>query len=256
MLVRNTSRLSSARILSSKVFLNLRYQTPSIQPQVRCFSTSKVANTLLEATSRNTVKPLNSRKTYLIDVYSRLLRNSPVILVVHHNNLLKSDDLNLRMQIKNAGGELTISRASLLKVALRGLEHQDPASKEAAEIYKKAEHPLFPLLSGPTGIITFPELNPKAVDDVVKSLDKSKGNLVLLGALVDQNLLSVQDVNVFKALPTLPEVRSQLVGVLSILGGAGLVQTLEASSKVLYLTMEERRKQLDPSTESDLTESA
>lgn len=200
---------------------------------------------------RDTVKPLKSRKTYLVDIYSHILKNSPVVLLVHHNNLLKTDDRNLRSQIKKVGGELTISRARLLKVALRGVEHSDPASKEAQKTFKNNKHEIFPLLNGPTGLIHFSEMNPKAVDGVVKVLEKSKGSLLLLGAMVDKKALSIQEIDTFKTLPTLPEVRSQLVGVLSILGGAGLVQTLEASGKVLYLTMEERRKQLDPESQKD-----
>lgn len=225
----------------------------SVQPwnhQNFTYATTTEASKTIDPV-RQTVKPLNSRKTYLVDVYSQLLKKSPVVLVVHHNNLLKGDDRALRAQIKTAGGELIITRANLFKVALRGIEHDDPASKEAQKQFKKSQHPIFPLLSGPTGIVAFSELDPKAVDNVVRALDKSKGSLVLLGAYIDNKVLSVNDVNVFKALPTLSEVRSQLVGVLSILGGAGLVQTLEASSKVLYLTMDERRKQLEPSEDSE-----
>lgn len=229
---------------------------------IQCsFSYYRQSSTVSENTQdqfnfiRKTVKPLNSRKTYLVDAYSHILKTSPVVLVVHHNNLLKSDDHNLRSQIKKAGGELTISRARLLKVALRGIDHKDPASKEAQKIYKTKRHPIFPLLNGPIGIISFSELNPQAVDQAVRVLEKSKGSLILLGAMVDKKVLSVVDINSFKMLPTLPEIRSQLVGVLSILGGAGLVQTLEASSKLVYLTIEERKKQLDNSTELELSDS-
>ena len=199
--------------------------------------------------SRQTVKPLSTRKTYLVDTYSHILKSNPVILVLHHNNLLKSDNNNLRGLIKKAGGSLTVTRSRLFKVALRGKDHEDPASKDAQRALRGFKHPLAPLFSGPTAVITFPELDPKKVENVIKVIDKSSGNLTLLGSLIDNQVLAVPEVHKFKALPTLPELRSQLVGVLSILGGAGLVQTLEASGKVLYLTMEERRKQLDPSEE-------
>lgn len=199
--------------------------------------------------SRTTVKPIDTRKTYLVDTYSHLLKNNSIILVLHHNNLLKSDNENLRGLIKKAGGRLTVTRSRVFKIALRGMDHEDPASKDAQLTRKSFKHPLAPLFSGPSAIITLPDVDPKKVESVIKVLDKSKGNLTLLGSLINNEVLSVPEVNKFKLLPTLPELRSQLVGVLSILGGAGLVQTLEASSKVLYLTMDERRKQLDPSEE-------
>lgn len=236
-----------SRVLSSVRPAQAAFRISALAPaRLLCAKSMSTATPAAQTPIRETVKPLTSRKTYLVDVYSHILKTAPVVLVVHHNNLLKSDDRSLRTQIKKAGGELTISRARLLKVALRGLEHSDPASQEAQKQFKKNTHEIFPLLNGPTGLVHFPEMTPKAVEAVIKVLDKSKGSLLLLGAMVDKKALSVDDINVFKTLPSLPEVRSQLVGVLSILGGAGLVQTLEASSKVLYLTMDERRKQLDP----------
>lgn len=199
---------------------------------------------------RNTVKPVDSRKTTLVDIYTHTLKTSPVILILHHNNLLSAEDQQLRAQIKKAGGELQVIRPRIFKVALRGRHHEDPASKEAAKLYRKNKSDAFPLFSGPTAIVSFKELNPKAVAGVVKVVDKSNGSLLLLGAIIDEKVQSIDDIEVFKTLPTLPEIRSQLVGVLTVIGGAGLVQTLEASSKVLYLTMEERRKQLDPSEQA------
>lgn len=199
---------------------------------------------------RNTVKPIDSRKTTLIDIYSHTLKTSPVILILHHNNLLSAEDQQLRAQIKKAGGELQVIRPRLFKVALRGQHHEDPASKDAAKLFRNKKSDVFPLLSGPTAIVSFKELDPKAVAGVVRIVDKSSGSLTLMGAIIDEKVQSIADVAVFKTLPTLAEVRSQLVGVLTVVGGAGLVQTLEASSKVLYLTMEERRKQLDPAEQA------
>lgn len=202
---------------------------------------------------RKTLKPLDSRKTYLVDMYTHLIKTSPVILVLHHNNLLKADNNNLRGQIKKAGGTLTVTRSNLFKVAFRGKDHADPASPAAKAQYGRRDQttPFNTLFSGPTAVITFPELDPKKVSSVLKIVDKSNNNLTLLGSFIDNQVLTLDGVNKFKTLPTLPEIRSQLVGVLSILGGAGLVQTLEASSKVLYLTMDERRKQLDPTEQTE-----
>lgn len=202
---------------------------------------------------RKTLKPLDSRKTYLVDLYTHLIKTSPVILVLHHNNLLKADNNNLRGQIKKAGGNLTVTRSNLFKVAFRGKDHADPASPAAKAQYgRRDQQTLFnTLFSGPTAVITIPELDPKKVSNVLKIVEKSNNNLSLLGSFIDNQVLTLDGINNFKTLPTLPEVRSQLVGVLSILGGAGLVQTLEASSKVLYLTMDERRKQLDPAEQTE-----
>lgn len=242
------SRLSLSFAVASK---RAAVFPTAVRPVQAAAMTTAAAQTSVDTQAppqtRITVKPLASRKTYLVDSYAHLLKSSPVVLVVHHNNLVKADNNNLRGLIKKAGGQLTITRSRLFKVALRAKDHEDPASKDAQLTLKREKHPLAPLFAGPSAVITFPELDPKKVEAVVNVIDKSKGNLTLLGSLIDNQVLSVPEVNKFKSLPTLPELRSQLVGVLSILGGAGLVQTLEASGKVLYLTMDERRKQLDPS---------
>lgn len=200
---------------------------------------------------RKTVKPVDSRKTYLVDTYTHIIKNSPVLLVLHHNNLLKADNNNLRAQIKKAGGDLTVTRSRIFRVALRGKDHEDPASLEAAEQYRRKPHPLSALFSGPSAVISFSDLDPKKVEKVINIVDKSKNNLILLGSVVDNKVMSVSEVQEFKKLPNLAELRGQLLGVLNILGGAGLVRTLETAGQHLYLTMEERRKQLDPTEESE-----
>lgn len=198
-----------------------------------------------KAPARNVVKKPETRKTYLVDKYTGILRQNPIILAVHNNTLLKSENNTIRSQILKAGGRLIVTRSNLFKVALRGLQHKDPASKAANRKHKSTKHPLSNLFYGPTSVIVFPELNPKAVDDVVRILDKSGEKLVLLGGMVDGQSLNRTKIDEFKQLPTLEQLRSELAGVLSVLGGAGLVQTLEAPSKMLYLTMDERRKQIE-----------
>lgn len=230
------------------MFHRLGLKASSILTPTTGFQLIRQASTKSKAPARNTVKKLDSRKTYLVDKYTALLRKNPIVLAVHNNTLLKNENNNIRSQIVKAGGQLVVTRSNLFKVALRGLQHKDPASKAAERKHKyKTKHPLHNIFYGPTSVIVFPELDPKAVENVVKAVDKSGEKLILLGGIVDGQSLNRANIDEFKQLPTLDQLRSNLVGVLSVLGGAGLVQTLEASSKVLYLTMDERRKQLDES---------
>lgn len=53
-----------------------------------------------EQPSRKTVKPLDSRKTFLIDTYKHLMENSSMIFFVHYNNLSKTEDHHFRFKIK------------------------------------------------------------------------------------------------------------------------------------------------------------
>uniref|UniRef100_A0A060TDN0 ARAD1D49038p n=1 Tax=Blastobotrys adeninivorans TaxID=409370 RepID=A0A060TDN0_BLAAD len=199
--------------------------------------------------SRETVKALDSRKTYLVDTYTSLLRKNPIVLALHNNTLQKAENNNIRQQIEKAGGKMMVTRSNLFRVALRGLQHEDPASKEANKLYKKHKHPLEDLFYGPTCVIAFPELTPKGVEDVVKIVDKTNERLILLGGLIDGQVLNRAKVDDFKKLPTLDQLRADLAGILTVLGGAGLVRTLESTSNMLYLTMDERRKDMDKGTD-------
>lgn len=205
----------------------------------RCYSTPAAEPV------RDTLKPLDSRKTHLVDDYTRILRGNPILLITHYGGLLKNENQTIRSDIKKAGGRLIVTRSKLFQVALRGLEDEDPASKRAHEKYSRSKHPLSSYFSGPSAVVAIPEINPAIVKDVVKVLDKSGDRLILLGAYVDGSIQSRADVELFKELPTLDQLRANLTGVLTVLGGAGLVQTLEASSKVLYLTMESRKKDME-----------
>jgi large subunit ribosomal protein L10 len=205
----------------------------------------------IAAVARETFKPAASRKTYLVDTYVKLLRQSPVLLVLHNNTLKKAENAELRQNIVKAGGRLTVINHSLFKVAIRGLDSPDPASIDAKK-FRWNKHPLMDLLSGPTAVITVSELDPKAVADIVKLIDRTSERMILLGGRVDGSVLSRPQIDQFKDLPSLPEMHAQLAGVLTILGGAGLVQTLESSSNVLYLTLDARRKDMEgpPATSS------
>lgn len=213
---------------------------------------SNTATTTTSTSARNTFKRADSRKTYLVDTYSRIIRRSPILLVLHNNSLLKGEDNTLRAQIKKLGGTLTVTRSKLFNVALRGQEHEDPASKEAHKLCRKKKHPLADLFTGPTAVVSIPDINPKTVEDIVKVLDKTKDRLILLGGQIDGSVMTREGVDKFKTLPSIEQLRSELAGVLTMLGGAGLVQTLESSSKMLYLTLKSREKDMEgPSGEDN-----
>lgn len=201
--------------------------------------------------NRNTAKHILSRKTFLVDYYKYLNDNNEILLYVHHNNIPKNDNLKIRSDLKKIGAKLCMIRNNLYEVYLRSEKEADPADKLTSIKNKKVKHPLAPLLTGPTAVITIPECDPKVVEQVLKILKFAQERLFLVGAKVESKVFDIDDVNAFKSLPNKSELQGQLAGLLSVLGGAGLVRTLEASGNVLYLTMEERRKDLDPNENKD-----
>ncbi|MCQ5137606.1 hypothetical protein NE628_15560, partial [Coprococcus eutactus] len=64
----------------------------------------------------------------------------------------------------------------------------------------------------------------------MKVLQSAQDKLMVIGAKVENEVLNVENINTFKTLPTKAEMQSQLVSVLQMLCGLGLVRTLENSS--------------------------
>lgn len=221
---------------------------------VRFYAT---AATTAKATTTTTSAPLaveylkdkDSRKTYLINRYKHILSDAQIVLFVHHNNLLQNEVNNYRDQIRSCGGELTIVRNNLMKAYLRAENEAEPASVLAHENTKRLTHPLAPFLCGPTAIITIKENNPKVVAKIVKFTNTTNEKLFVVGARIENSVFDVARVNQFKGLPTKEELQAQLAGMLTMLSGAGLVQTLQSASQHLYLTLESHRKNNDPSEE-------
>lgn len=223
--------VSNLRIWSQKI-VSRSYASYASATAPAAYKTSKWPQD-----GRDTVKSLNSRKTFLIDSYKQLMDSNPVVLFVHYNNLMKNEDHHYRSQIKKFGGSLTVLRNNLFSVYLRNSAFPDPcAATKRRE--QNLSHPLLPLFKGPTAAISFPETNPQSVAKILKLLEKSQDRLFVVGAKVEADVYNINQLSHFKNLPDKQGLQSQLLGLLHVLSGAGLVRTLEAGSQTLYLTLQ------------------
>ncbi|CDK26950.1 unnamed protein product [Kuraishia capsulata CBS 1993] len=195
----------------------------------------------------------DGRKTFLINAYKHFFETNELILFVHWNNLLKEDEFRYRNAIKNAGGDLRMVRNKLLRVYLRAQDQENPASWDAHKYIKrtKPKHALEPLLKGPTAMILIKESDPEIVKKILKVLKPAREQLFVIGALVGKDVLDVTQIDKFKDLPTKSQLQSQLVGLLTMAGGAGVTKTLQAASQTLFLNLKEHEKTLDPSSKEE-----
>lgn len=210
--------------------------------------------TAAQATSKATVYPAGvpatrdmfknqeSRKTYLMDRYTHMLRTKSVFLVYHQNAQMYRDQATLKGAIKAAGGEHNTISTSLMRATLRGLAVEDPLSKQAHAEHKDTVHPLSQLFYGSASVVTFDKLNPRAVEDVLKLTTKTGDRMLLVGAFVNGQVMSIDEVDVLKKLPSMEDLHAQLAGLLTVLGGGQLVQALEAPGKLLYLNLDQHAK--------------
>lgn len=197
-------------------------------------------NEILEG--RNTSKHVLSRKTFLIDYYKHLNDNNAIVLYVHHNNMTKNENKRIRSDLNKIGAKLNIIRNGIYKVYLRSENEADPADKVVSEKNRHVDHPLFPLLNGPTGIITIPENDPSLVASTLKVLKQAQEKLILVGAKIEKSTFDIDQVDEFKGLPTKDQLQGQLAGLLTVLGGAGLVHTLQSNQQTLYLSLKQSIK--------------
>lgn len=202
----------------------------------------------LDLTTRKTTKHPLSRKTFLVDYYKHMNDTNDILLFLHHNNLTKAENNKFRTDLRAIDTRFNVIRNSIYGVYLKSAHEEDPADDATSLRNKDVKHPLAPLLKGPTGIITIPKSDPTVVLKVLKIIKQFSEKLILIGAKVETEVYDVAKVNQYKDLPTKENLQAELTGILTVLGGAGLVRTLESSGQHMYLVMEARKEQLDPAS--------
>src|SRR4051794_41214159 len=101
----------------------------------------------------------------------------------------------LRKQMRQAGGHVKVAKNRLAKLALKDTDVASIAS----------------LLKGPT-LIAYSG-DPVAAPKVAVDFAKAHGNFIILGGAMGQTALNPDAVKALAALPSLDELRAQLVGL-------------------------------------------
>ncbi|THH09322.1 hypothetical protein EW145_g2101 [Phellinidium pouzarii] len=219
----------------------------------------------------------DERKTYLYNQFTSLLNrtSSKSILFISHKNFRPAGMIKLRRDVtatampKNTPlsmldnppsldllPQLNVVRTSIFGVALRHYAPLD--AKTTANIAKMAG-------GGGLAALTLPSLDPPVLQAVVRALERSATEeegripgrklkrqktvldpeLVILGALIEGRLFSIDGVKDVAKLPTLDTLRAQIVGLISS-PAAQLAMVLgEASGGRLARTLEGLKRGLE-----------
>lgn len=221
---------------------------------IRGYASTTAAVSEEASQPRRTYKAIDSRKTFLIDMYTHMWKENEIVLLAHHNNLLSTENDSIRKQLKKIDAKNKTSKiefrklkSSIFKYFLRASGHPDPASVSANRWIRrnKVRHPLENLLKGPTAAILIKDLDPKLVKEISKVLANQKEKLFIMGGKVGDEYMTLEDVESFKNLKSLPELRAELVGLLTMASGAGIVRTLESATNSLAMTLESRKNELE-----------
>jgi len=134
-------------------------------------------------------------KSELVANLGQVFKSTQVVVVAHYSGLTVAQMQNLRRQMKQAGASVKVAKNRLAKIALEG---SDVAS-------------IAPLLKGPA-LIAFSG-DPVAAPKVAVDFAKAHERFVILGGAMGKTALDTNGVRALAALPSLDELRAQLIGL-------------------------------------------
>ena len=135
-------------------------------------------------------------KKEAVEALNGLFKTTGVAVVAHYSGLTVVQMQKLRMQMKQAGASVKVSKNRLAKITLEGTDVVAIGS----------------LLKGPTVIAT--SNDPVAAPKVAVEFAKTNDKFVILGGSMGKTVLNVDSVKALAALPSLDELRGKIVGLL------------------------------------------
>lgn len=119
-----------------------------------------------------------------------------LVVVTHNNGLTVAEITALRQKVRDAGAGFKVTKNRLTRLALAGTKFEAISG----------------LFIGPTAIAY--SADPVAAAKVVVDFAKTNDKLVILGAGLGKDVLSVEGVKALATLPSLDELRGKLLGML------------------------------------------
>lgn len=136
-----------------------------------------------------------AQKTELVASMKDVFSSAGVVVVTHYKGMSVAEMTALRVQMREAGGELKVTKNRLTRLALSGTP-----SEGIADLFK-----------GPTAIGYSDD--PVAAARVLAAFAKKNDKLILLGGVMGGRVLGVDGVKALAELPSLDELRGKLLGL-------------------------------------------
>ena len=165
----------------------------------------------------------NKKKLYIEEMKNFFNTNSSVF-VTHYQGLSVKQIDKLRTELRKHGVLFRITKNRITKLALEGTK------------YKKLEN----LFSGPTAIAFSEDAIMSA--KILTKFAKENSNLKIIGGLMDEKALSIEEVANIATLPTLSEARSKIVGILQTPAQKIMSILLAPGSKIAILAHAKSKK--------------
>ena len=137
-----------------------------------------------------------AEKREVVTALHDVLAKTGVVVVAHYAGLTVAEMTKLRSDMRSAGGQVKVAKNRLAKLALEGTD-----AKGIAE-----------LLRGPTCIAY--SADTIAAPKVAVKFAKANEKFVILGGAMGTTVLDANGVKSLASLPSLDELRSQLIGLI------------------------------------------
>tara|TARA_B100001027_G_scaffold17394_1_gene10433 strand:- start:369 stop:875 length:507 start_codon:yes stop_codon:yes gene_type:complete len=137
------------------------------------------------------------QKELFVQNLKSIITENSLVLVFHYRGMSVTDMTDLRVQSFNSGCNIKVTKNRLTKLALEG-------SDKAA---------LSEFFDGPTAIAY--SNDPVQLTKLLTNFAKNNSNLVILGGIMDNEILSVEKIEILSKLPSLEGIRAQLIGLIS-----------------------------------------
>jgi large subunit ribosomal protein L10 len=168
---------------------------------------------------------INKRKKKLyIDEMKGFFSKTSSVFVTHYQGLTVKQIDQLRSEMRKHGILFKITKNRITKLALEDSK------------FKKLEN----LFTGPTAI-TISE-DPITSAKILTNFAKTNKNLKIIGGLMEDEPLSVSDVEEIATLPTLEEARAKIAGILAVPAQKIVSILLAPGSKIAILALAKSKK--------------
>ena len=164
------------------------------------------------------------KKRAYIEEMKNFFKKTSSVFVTHYQGLTVNQIDKLREEMRKHGILFKITKNRITKLALEGSK------------FKKLEN----LFSGPTAIAFSEDAITSA--KILTKFAKSNSNLKIIGGIMEEEPLTVEDVEKIATLPTLNEARAQIVGILTIPAQEIISILLAPGAKIAILALAKSKK--------------
>ena len=165
----------------------------------------------------------NKKKIYIEEMKGFFSKTSSV-LITHYQGLTVKQIDKLKSEMRKHGILFKITKNRITKLALEGTK------------FKKLEN----LFSGPTAVAFSNDAISSA--KILTKFAKNNSHLKIIGGIMEDEPLSVEDVAKIATLPTLDEARGKIVGILSTPAQKIISIMLAPGSKIAILALAKSKK--------------